>query len=265
MKNASKHVIAAILLVPLILLAACSDSHRTTLRIKADLSSIAEDKDPAAAIQETVDILAQRVEQFGAGDAEITAEGDVIAVLLTGMDEEVARQLLLPRGVLEFRQPLRAETGFVACRDAAGNEFFVHPLRVNADSAAQSLARCFGQDQAGDALWESTPTIFVQTQEFSLAELIEPGSWEIRNEASLAPRFNDAGTELLEDVTSALVGYRLGVFIDGTLIAAPRIQRPITNGNPVISGFGEVNARIHHAQLNVAPLPATLRQDGESN
>lgn len=249
---------ASIAFAVLALATACSSSSDTTLMMTADPATVAGDQDFDAAIQQATDVLRERVEQFDAGSAEITAEGERITVSVSGMDEEVARRLLVPRGDLEFRQPVVSDDGFVACQDSEGEEFYVHPLRVNPDSAARSLARCAGQDQTGDPQWEPTPTIFVRTQQLRLSELIEPGSWEIRDQTSLAVQFNDAGTELLEDVTGRLIGYPLGVFVDETLIGAPRIQRAITNGNPVISGFDEVEARIRRAQLNAPPLPVTL-------
>lgn len=249
--------ICGALLATVLLLTGCGSS-ATTLRLHADVAGIDEAADRETAIQETLDILRQRVDRFGAGNAEITAEGETITVSLSGMDEEVARRLLLPRGVVEFRQPVLTDTGFVTCRDATGVEFSVHPLRVNADSTVGNRVRCFGEDQIGDPVWELTPTIFVQAQELTLADLIETGSWEIRSETSLAPQFNEAGSELLREVTEALVGYALGVFVDGELLGAPRIQRTITNGNPLISGFTELEARIRRAQFNVRPLPIAL-------
>lgn len=238
-------------------LTACGGSGATTLVMNADPDSLPPGADLDSALQETVNILRQRLVLFGEGDSDITSDGETITASVSGMDGETARALLMPRGVVEFRQPVIVE-GFVLCTDADGEEFLVHPLRVNPDEALQNRVRCFAENQFGDPLWEPTPTIQIRTQKFALAELIEPGSWEIRNQTSLAPQFNDDGSELLEEVTGNLVGYPLGVFVDGELLGAPRIRRAITNGNPFISGFTELEARLRRAQFNVPPLPVTL-------
>jgi preprotein translocase subunit SecD len=188
----------------------------------------------------------------------VTAEGRTITASFSNLDEGVARRLLLESGRLEFQQPKLDERGFVACVDANGEEFFVSPLRVNPDPAVNSPARCFGDGQLGDPLWEPTPGTTVGGEQLTLAEMIEPASWRISAEGALGPRFTDEGSELLEAVTGHLVGYPLGVFVDDALIGAPRIQRPITNGEPVISGFSELEARIRRAQLNAQPLPAAM-------
>lgn len=82
------------------------------------------------------------------------------------MEPKALRQLLLPRGVIEFRQPAVSAEGFVICEEDGGERFLVHPQRVNADRAAQNRARCFGNDQLGDPLWEPIPTITVQITDY---------------------------------------------------------------------------------------------------
>ena len=259
-----KSRLALLVILPaivLILVIACSGgSSSVTLTLVADTSDLPPDSDTAAAIQETADILLARAEIFDAGDAEVTIDGDTITATVSGMDREAAQLLLIPQGLLEFRQPVVDDVGFMICLDQTGAEFVVHPLRVNPDSPTDNPARCFGDDLLGDPLWTATSTIFVVIDERSLHELIEPGSWQIENQATLVPRFTADGAQLFEEVTSALVGYPLGVFIDDLLIGAPRIQRPITDGRPFISGFAPFEARLHHAQLNAGPLPLPLTE-----
>jgi len=89
-------------------------------------------------------------------------------------------------------------------------------------------------------------------------EHVDPGSWQLQdNETALAVRFTPEGSDLLELITGALAGYHLGIFVDGELVAAPRIQRAITDGTPVISGFPS-QSPILAAVLNTAPLPVPL-------
>ncbi|MCH8815010.1 MAG: hypothetical protein IH957_07940 [Chloroflexi bacterium] len=256
-----KSRLALLAILPAIVAAmACGGGSSATLTLVADTSSLPPDSDSAEAIQQTADILLARAEIFDAGDAEVTLDGDTITATVSGMDREVAQLLLIPRGLLEFRQPVVNDLGFIICVDQNGAEFMVHPLRVNPDSATGNPARCFGEGQLGDPVWAATSTIFVVLDERSLHELIEPGSWQIENETTLVPRFTTDGSRLLNEVTTTLVGFPLAVFIDDLLIGAPRIRRPITDGRPFISGFAPFQARLYHAQLNAGPLPIPLTE-----
>ena len=236
---------------------ACGNGADTTLTLRADLSELGADADPDVVVEEAAEVLRARLDIFGAGRADVSVDGERMTVS-TDIDIEIARRLLLPRGVLIFQQPATDSAGLVACRNAAGDEFFVTPLQVNPDEGTRSPARCFGRAQVGDPQWEPTAT---DEEGQNLATLIEPGSWDISNNTALAVQFTDEGSRLLERVTGELTGYPLGVFVDGQLIGAPRIQRTITSGRPLISGFTEVEARIRRAQLNAGPLPLDLSEE----
>jgi len=238
--------------------ASCAGGSDTTLVLQAKTDSLPAGADLETAIEDSANILRQRATIFGATEAAISIAGEEITVTMPGVGRDVAEELMLSQGLLDFRQPIIADPGFVVCTDSEGKEFAVHPLNVNPDSAARNPARCFGDNRLGDPKWDSTPTIRVRTDELSLVDLIEPGSWQIRNSTALAPQFNEDGAELLEEVTAGLVGFPLGIFVDDKLIAAPRIQQAITNGSPVISGFNNLEARIRQAQLNAGPLPIEL-------
>ncbi|MFQ5473163.1 MAG: hypothetical protein ACE5FA_09805, partial [Dehalococcoidia bacterium] len=97
--------------IVLVLAIACGGGSSVTLTLVADTSDLPPDSDPAEAIQQTADILLARAEIFDAGDAEVTIDGDTITATVSGMDREVAQLLLIPQGLLEFRQPLVDERG----------------------------------------------------------------------------------------------------------------------------------------------------------
>jgi preprotein translocase subunit SecD len=73
-------------------------------------------------------------------------------------------------------------------------------------------------------------------------------------------RFTPDGRTLIETITRVLTGYHLGFFVDGRLVGAPRIQRAITDGTALISGFPAGQARILAAVLNTSPLQIPLTQ-----
>jgi len=244
----------------LLLAAGCGGDSQVTLTMRPDLSDLPDTADADTTIQEIVDILSSRAASFDAGSAEFAGDNGTIVAAVSGMDIDVARRLFLPTAEVSFREPLLSQSGLMVCTDANGETFEINPLQVNPDSATGNKARCFGDRQLGDPLWAAPRTVSIGGEDKTLADLVERGGWERRDETTLAVRFDEDGSALLEEVTAGLIGYPLGVFVDDELIAAPRIQRAITNGNPLIYGFDELEAGIRQAQLNASPLPAPLSE-----
>ncbi|MES2203499.1 MAG: protein translocase subunit SecD [Patescibacteria group bacterium] len=71
--------------------------------------------------------------------------------------------------------------------------------------------------------------------------------------------FNTEGTKLFADITSANVGRRLAIFLDGELLSAPTIQERITDGTAIISGqFTAQSAKELATNLNLGALPVPI-------
>jgi len=70
----------------------------------------------------------------------------------------------------------------------------------------------------------------------------------------------DRGAQVFGDYTSAHVGDLLGIVLDGTLISAPVINQPITEGHGIITGqFTPEEANGLAVQLRFGRLPVPLR------
>ena len=257
----TRHLTLA-LTISLLLAFSCGGGGEPTasLTLTADLSQLSAGADPDEALGDAADILRQRAEHYGIMDPQITLGGDTISVILKGVEDETALQLMARTGSLEFKREQVGENGIVACKTLQGEEFGVPPSNVNPDNASGSLARCISLDKLGEPIWIDAE---VQDEAGAVIRLtrdhVEPGSWELRSDdTALAMTFTPDGSTLIEAVTRILVGYHLGIFVDGQLVAAPRIQRAITDGTPVISGFPPADARILAAVLNAPPLPVPL-------
>jgi protein-export membrane protein SecD len=71
--------------------------------------------------------------------------------------------------------------------------------------------------------------------------------------------FNDTWKEVFCNITKAIVGKPLGIFIDGQLITAPTIREPICGWSAQIDGqFDMASARALVEELNSWALPAQL-------
>jgi len=248
--------------------AACGSSRADIqITLQANPSSLPPDRDPQAALEEAARIINSRLASYGASEISVSVQsGAGISVRVRGADQAAVERLATEPAVLEFRRPVIDANGYVVCRTAQGDLFSVPPQLVNPDPASRQMARCFGGTYPGQAEWQPAAINDAGVPRALTPDLIEPSGWSVREEpsVSLVVRFGEDGSHLLEALTRALTGYPFGVFLDGKLIAAPRIMRPITNGSAVVSGIGLEEARILAAELNSGPLPVSLTAAGAS-
>lgn len=79
-------------------------------------------------------------------------------------------------------------------------------------------------------------------------------------------QFNDEGTQLFSEITSANVGKPIAIFLDGQLISAPTVQNAITNGTAIITGnFSMEEAKALATSLNSGALPVPIKLISQEN
>lgn len=87
-------------------------------------------------------------------------------------------------------------------------------------------------------------------------------SGQLANEPLVSVKFTPEGATLFADITRSNVGQQLGIFLDGELLSAPRINEAITGGTAVISGgFTPDEARelAQNLSFGALPLPIELQ------
>ncbi len=78
-------------------------------------------------------------------------------------------------------------------------------------------------------------------------------------EPSVILSFNDEGAKLFAQITKENVGKQVAIFLDGSVISAPRVNEEITGGQAVISGgFTPEEARALVGRLNSGALPVPI-------
>lgn len=71
--------------------------------------------------------------------------------------------------------------------------------------------------------------------------------------------FNNEGAKQFADATERLVGQRISIYMDETLISAPNVREKISGGNSVISDIGSVEeAKSLSDKINSGALPFSL-------
>jgi preprotein translocase subunit SecD len=91
---------------------------------------------------------------------------------------------------------------------------------------------------------------------------LERASIEFNSQTSepmISLKFNTEGAKLFEDITGRNIGKPVGIFIDDTMISAPRVQEKISGGSAQITGkFTNKEAKDLANNLNAGALPAPI-------
>ncbi len=78
--------------------------------------------------------------------------------------------------------------------------------------------------------------------------------------------FNDEGTKLFSDITTANINKPVAIFLDGQLLSAPTVQNAITNGTAIITGdFTVQQAKDLATRLNSGALPVPIKLISQQN
>lgn len=184
------------------------------------------------AVDQSIEVLRRRVDALGTTEPNIQREGsDRILVEVPGLqDTSKLKEILGTTAKLEFR--LVSEGG--------GDP-------NDSDLLEQT-------ERPGQLPIEKQ--VMVQGEDLTNAQ---PGFDSRTQEPVVNFRFNSRGAERFGEVTSANVGRRFAIVLDGKVISAPRILSPITGGSGQISGsFTVESANNLSILLRAGALPAKL-------
>lgn len=194
------------------------------------------------AVDQALDIIRNRIDQFGVSEPVLQAQGDdEIVVQLPGIqDPQRAKDLIGRTAVLEFR--LLAEGPQAGTVQSPGPGVVVLPGQGDAGGRTQYLV-------------EKRP---IMTGEVITDARVQPGSAT----EGMAVDFvlDGRGAKLFGDATTEHVKRRLAIVLDGYVQSAPEIREPITGGRGQITGrFDFAEAQDLANVLRNGALPAPLR------
>ena len=192
------------------------------------------------AVDQSLETIRNRVDQFGVAEPTIQRQGDRnILVQLPGIqDPERAKELIGKTALLEFKLVVEEDDGAVETETLTGQDR--DPLSGEITRTEYTLEReaLLTGDGVADA--RVRPSVDI---EGPYVELI----------------LSDRGADIFEEVTGANVGRRLAIILDNTVYSAPVIRDRIGGGRASITGGFDISeARDLAIVLRAGALPAPV-------
>ena len=189
-----------------------------------------------AALQQSLEIIRQRVDQVGVAEPSIQRVGsDRIVVQLPGLQDPAhLRQLLGSTAKMSFHM----------VADANPNDAPPPGVSILPDSKDPNIKYPV-EDQialSGERLTDARAGFDQRT-----------------NEPIVSFRFDSLGARQFADITTKNTGRPFAIVLDGKVLTAPRINEPITGGSGQITGsFTVQDSVVLSALLRAGALPAPL-------
>ncbi len=226
----------------------------------------------ANAVDQSLEIIRNRIDQFGVEEPVIVRQGrDQIVLQLAGIkDPDRAMEIVGRTAQLEFRLVAKSPGADLAARF----EEALHTGRLKPDFSHQDLNRMLK-----DAIAQGTELyiekrvdrqsggvlvfpVLLEKAVLITGEALKTARSEIGGkfgEPYVSLTFNARGARLFEEITRKGVGRQLAIVLDDIVQSAPVIQEPISGGNAQITGsFSAEEAHDLAIVLRAGALPAPV-------
>ena len=188
-----------------------------------------------ATLDQAIEVIRKRVDQFGVSEPIITSQGsDRIMVQIPGLDTAqlaATKEQLQRVAKLEFSMVHPQSESLLAAVDAGQGVlppgFVIKEYKDTIEGKEETMRLLVKQrpDLTGDRV--TSANAFYDVQGYGVAM-----------------RFDGEGAKIFGDLTTANVGQRLAIMLDGDVQSAPSIRQPIYGGEAVITGrFSDAEAR----------------------
>ncbi len=215
------------------------------LVLRVDTSQLSE-KSKADASGRAIEIIRNRIDQFGVSEPSIQLEGqDRIVVQLPGVtDRERALDLIGKTALLEFK---------LVSDDP-------EKLKAAIDKKPVEGYRLYKSEDGGDLLLEDTPLL---TGKAITNASVGFGQY---NEPDVTLEFDSEGAKVFSELTGANVNRRLAIVLDDKIQSAPVINERIPSGKAQITGrFNLEQANDLAIALRAGALPCPIAVEEERN
>jgi preprotein translocase subunit SecD len=223
------------------------------------------DRIKALAIDQALETIRNRVDQFGVAEPTIhrQAENEIVIQLPGVKDTKRAIELVGKTAILEFKilddeAPVAAQIpGVINPEEKEG------VMQEFADKIPEGDEVLFGKIINKETGVETDRVYLLKKQALMTGDFLSEARVDIDqryNEPSVSISFNSTGAKLFEQITTNKVKKRLAIILDENVYSAPVIQEPIAGGNAQITGtFTMQEARDLAIVLRSGSLPAPLK------
>lgn len=226
----------------------------------------------ANAVDQSLEIIRNRIDQFGVEEPVIVRQGrDQIVLQLAGIkDPERAMEIVGRTAQLEFRMVSTSPGADLASRFEAA----LHTGRLKPNFSHQELNRVLKDGLApGTELYIEkridrqyggvrTLPLLLEKPVLMTGEALKTARTAIGGkfgEPYVSLTFNARGARSFEEITRKGVGRQLAILLDDIVQSAPVIQEPISGGNAQITGsFSTEEAHDLAIVLRAGALPAPV-------
>lgn len=227
------------------------------------------------AVDQSLEIIRNRVDQFGVSEPVIVRQGeDEIVVQLAGFDEhDRARDLIERTAQLEFKLVALHSINLQELVDQAitagqwqenGNTEQLKALNLALQASLPKGTEIAFEpiENQQNPSKESKQPILLESPVLMTGDMVKdsrPGYGGKFNEPMVTLDLTSDGSDKFADITKANVNRQLAIVLDGVVRSAPNITEPIFGGSAQISGsFTHSEASDLAIVLRVGALPAPV-------
>lgn len=255
---------------------------RSDGQLELAYSQIQEDNIRKEIIDQSIEVIRNRIDEFGVNEPVITAQGGKrILVQLPGIKEaERARELIQKTAHLELSlvsEELSVEklNEMIAQAEDKGGyslesekSYRTYVQRLNRDlKLPPRTALAFIKDESARTLSAGRSPLLLETDTGLTGDMLEDASVGVGQfgEPLVNFRFGLEGRKIFSKVTSENIGRRIAIVLDGVVKTAPEIKDHLTDRGQITLGSGDRTKMLEEAQmvsttLRAGALPTNLEQ-----
>lgn len=231
----------------------------SSLLLELDVSKLSAKETLNDAMQRAIEIIRNRIDQYGVGEIPITRQGDKwISVQLPGIaNPEQAEALIGKTAMLEFRIVKDTPEAQEAVNkiNEMDNAFTAEGVLTPAAAKLQPKGIAIMKDKQG-YLIALTDTVAVTGADLEDARVSPSGEYGY---PEVTFQFNGEGSKKFGTLTGSNLNKQLAIVLDNTVQSAPTIQSRISKDGRITGQFSMDEARQLAIVLRAGALPAPVK------
>jgi len=235
----------------------------THLLLEVDSSQLDANMKIKDAVDRAIEIMRNRIDQFGVAEPLITRQGDKwIVIQLPGIkDPQSAKDLIGKTALLEFRivnnsQEANKVLDLIRDKGITPDQYRENPsVYPDIQAAMPQDASVFEGKE--DSRYYVLDKAVLTGASLTNAKVEFEGQF---GQPVVGIEFNREGARIFEDVTGRNIQRNLAIVLDGIVQSAPVINQRIPEGKAVIQGsFSAESAKLLATVLRAGALPAPVK------